>query len=164
MKLGTRGKYAIVALIDIATRTDNQWVRIIEISLRQDITVNYLEQLFSKLKRSNIIISERGPNGGYRLARNACDIRICDILLAVEENVNAMHSGRGAKGAVSGSRAQSMANRLWEGLSSHVYVFLHNTTLQDIVDNALEPCPALLEFSSNDCLNSRPMADADNPY
>ena len=85
----------------------------------------------------------RGPGGGYKLARPASDIRISDILSAVDETVSAMHTGAGASGAVSGTRAQSLTNRLWEGLSAHVYVFLHQTRLSDVVGNELTPCPAV---------------------
>jgi Rrf2 family iron-sulfur cluster assembly transcriptional regulator len=85
----------------------------------------------------------RGPGGGYRLARSASEIRVVDILSAVDETVDAMHKGAGASGATSGSRAQSLTNRLWESLSAHVYVFLHQTRLSDIIQNDLAPCPAV---------------------
>ncbi len=85
----------------------------------------------------------RGPNGGYRLARPAHDIRVVDILAAVDETVDAMQKGAGASGGVSGSRAQSVTNRLWEGLSAQVYVYLHQTRLSDVVSNTLSPCPAV---------------------
>ena len=84
-----------------------------------------------------------GPGGGYRLARSPDSIRISVVMEAVEENVDAMHSGAGASGGVSGSRAQSLTNRLWEGLSAHVYVFLHQTRLSDVIGNAMTPCPAV---------------------
>ena len=87
--------------------------------------------------------SARGPGGGYRLAKPATSIRISDILGAVDETVSAMHTGAGASGAISGSKAQSLTNRLWEGLSAHVYVFLHQTRLSDVVGNELAPCPAV---------------------
>ena len=85
----------------------------------------------------------RGPGGGYRLGRSAESIRISEILSAVEETVSAMHSGAGAMGGVSGTRAQSLTNRLWEGLSAQVYVFLHQTRLSDVVRNEMAPCPAV---------------------
>jgi Rrf2 family iron-sulfur cluster assembly transcriptional regulator len=68
---------------------------------------------------------------------------VVDVLGAVDETVSAMHKGAGASGALSGSRAQSLSNRLWEGLSAHVYVFLHQTRLQDLISNQLAPCPAV---------------------
>ncbi|MGB0901063.1 Rrf2 family transcriptional regulator [Halocynthiibacter sp.] len=143
MKLSTKGRYAMVALADLALQPVDKLTTLAEISERQGISLPYLEQLFVKLRRAELVQSVRGPGGGYRLARSASDIRVVDILGAVDETVSAMHKGAGASGAVSGSRAQSLTNRLWEGLSAHVYVFLHQTRLSDVVKNDLVPCPAV---------------------
>ncbi|WP_372805625.1 Rrf2 family transcriptional regulator, partial [Loktanella salsilacus] len=139
MKLSTKGRYAMVALADLALQPSGTLVSLTEIAKRQDISLPYLEQLFVKLRREGLVESVRGPGGGYRLARAASDIRVADILGAVDETVSAMHKGAGASGGASGSRAQSLTNRLWEGLSAHVYVFLHQTRLSDVVDNDLTP-------------------------
>jgi Rrf2 family iron-sulfur cluster assembly transcriptional regulator len=133
----------MVALADLALQPEGQLVSLTEISRRQDVSLAYLEQLFVKLRREGLVDSVRGAGGGYRLARSASDIRVADILGAVDETVSAMHKGAGASGAASGSRAQSLTNRLWEGLSAHVYVFLHQTRLSDVVSNELVPCPAV---------------------
>ncbi|MCC5975272.1 MAG: Rrf2 family transcriptional regulator [Rubellimicrobium sp.] len=143
MKLSTKGRYAMVALADLALQPEGALVNLAEISRRQDISLPYLEQLFVKLRRADLVDSVRGPGGGYRLARPAGQIRVSDVLGAVDETVSAMHKGAGASGALSGSRAQSLTNRLWEGLSAHVYVFLHQTSLADVVGNQLAPCPAV---------------------
>jgi Rrf2 family iron-sulfur cluster assembly transcriptional regulator len=143
MKLSTKGRYAMVALTDLALANRDGLLSLAEISKRQDISLPYLEQLFVKLRRAGLVESVRGPGGGYRLARPAAEIRVSDILGAVDETVSAMHTGAGASGAVSGSKAQSLTNRLWESLSAHVYVFLHQTRLSDIVSNELAPCPAV---------------------
>ena len=143
MKLSTKGRYAMVALADLATQRAETLSSLAEISKRQDISLPYLEQLFVKLRRAGLVESVRGPGGGYKLAKSPADIRISDILAAVDETVSAMHTGAGASGAVSGTRAQSLTNRLWEGLSAHVYVFLHQTRLSDVVGNELTPCPAV---------------------
>jgi len=143
MKLSTKGRYAMVALTDIALQPSEVLVTLGDIAKRQDISLPYLEQLFVKLRRAKLVESVRGPGGGYRLATAASDIRVLDILAAVDETVNAMHKGAGASGGSSGSRAQSMTNRLWEGLSAHVYVYLHQTRLSDVVSNGLAPCPAV---------------------
>ncbi len=143
MKLSTKGRYAMVALTDLAMVPEGTLLSLAEISKRQDISLPYLEQLFVKLRRAGLVESVRGPGGGYRLAKSTSDIRVSDVLGAVDETVSAMHTGAGASGGVSGSRAQSMTNRLWEGLSAHVYVFLHQTRLSDIVENELAPCPAV---------------------
>ena len=143
MKLSTKGRYAMVALTDIAMQPDGVLVTLGDISKRQDVSLPYLEQLFVKLRRAGLVESVRGPGGGYRLARPDSEIRVVDILGAVDETVDAMHKGAGASGATSGSRAQSLNNRLWQSLSAHVYVFLHQTRLSDVVGNSLAPCPAV---------------------
>ena len=143
MKLSTKGRYAMVALVDIALQPEGEVVTLGEVSRRQDISLPYLEQLFVKLRRAELVTSVRGPGGGYRLARPASEIRAADVLSAVDETVDALHKGAGASGGASGSRAQSMSNRLWEGLSAQVYVFLHQTRLSDVVSNSLAPCPAV---------------------
>ncbi|MEM9580974.1 MAG: Rrf2 family transcriptional regulator [Pseudomonadota bacterium] len=143
MKLSTKGRYAMVALCDIALQDGASLVSLSDISKRQDISLPYLEQLFVKLRRADLVASVRGPGGGYKLNRPATEIRVVDVLAAVDETVDAMHKGAGASGASSGSRAQSMTNRLWEGLSAQVYVFLHQTRLSDVVGNGLAPCPAV---------------------
>ncbi|MCK0170283.1 Rrf2 family transcriptional regulator [Aliiroseovarius sp. S1123] len=143
MKLSTKGRYAMVALADLAMQDDGALLSLTDLAKRQDISLPYLEQLFVKLRRAGLVDSVRGPGGGYKLARAASEIRVSEVLEAVDETVSAMHKGAGASGASSGSRAQSMTNRLWEGLSAHVYVFLHQTRLSDVVKNELTPCPAV---------------------
>ncbi|QQA44687.1 Rrf2 family transcriptional regulator [Pelagovum pacificum] len=143
MKLSTKGRYAMVALTDLALQPGDGLTTLGEISRRQDVSLPYLEQLFVKLRRAGLVESVRGPGGGYRLARPAAEIRVSDILGAVDETVSAMHKGAGASGGLSGSRAQSLTNRVWEGLSAQVYVFLHQTRLSDVVANDLAPCPAV---------------------
>lgn len=143
MKLSTKGRYAMVALTDLALQKGDGLTSLGEIAKRQDISLPYLEQLFVKLRRAGLVESVRGPGGGYRLARSASEIRVVDVLSAVDETVNALHKGAGASGGASGSKAQSLTNRLWEGLSAHVYVFLHQTRLSDLTANDLAPCPAV---------------------
>lgn len=143
MKLSTKGRYAMVALADLATAKGDTPVTLAEISRRQDISLAYLEQLFVRLRRAGLVTAARGPGGGYRLAKLPQDVRVAEVLAAVDETVSALHTGAGASGGVSGTRAQSMTNRLWESLSAHVYVYLHQTRLSDVVGNELTPCPAV---------------------
>lgn len=143
MKLSTKGRYAMVALADLALQGPDRLSSLGDVSKRQSISLPYLEQLFVKLRRGGLVDSVRGPGGGYRLARPADQITVVDVLSAVDETVSALHTGAGASGGLSGSRAQSLTNRLWEGLSAHVYVFLHQTRLSDVVGNGLKPCPAV---------------------
>jgi len=143
MKLSTKGRYAMVALADLTLAEADELVSLAAISKRQSISLPYLEQLFVKLRKAELVESVRGPGGGYRLARPASEIRVVEVLEAVDETVSALHTGAGAKGGVSGSRAQSMVNRLWEGLSAHVYVFLHQATLDSVINRPAAPCPAV---------------------
>lgn len=133
----------MIALADLAQNGETSLISLGEISARQDISLAYLEQLFVKLRRAGIVESVRGPGGGYRLAKNTDAIRVSEILTAVDESMDALAKGAGASGASSGSRAQSVTNRFWEGLSAHVYVYLHQTRLTDIVNNQMAPCPAV---------------------
>ena len=142
MKLSTKGRYAMVALVDLAT-SPGSLTTLAEISRRQNISLPYLEQLFVRLRRAGLVKSVRGPGGGYRLARAPETIRVAEVLGAVDETVSALHVGAGASGGQSGSLAQVLSDRLWESLSAHVYVFLHNATLADVARNALLPCPAV---------------------
>ena len=148
MKLSTKGRYAMVALCDIALHGGLGLVTLSDISKRQKISLAYLEQLFVKLRRAKLVVASRGPGGGYKLGKSVHEIRVSDVLEAVDESLNALDTGAGAKGAVSGSKAQSLSNRLWEGLSAHVYVFLHHTRLSDVIDNELTPCPAVPDLIS----------------
>ena len=143
VKLTTKGRYAMIALADLAHSGPESLVNLTELSNRQNLSINYLEQLFVKLRRAGLVKSVRGPGGGYKLAKSPESIRITEILEAVDETVNALYTGAGASGAVSGSKAQSMTNRLWESLSAHVYVFLHQIRLSEVVQNDLTPCPAV---------------------
>ncbi|WP_172295003.1 Rrf2 family transcriptional regulator [Pseudoruegeria sp. HB172150] len=143
MKLSTKGRYAMVALADLALQPADALSSLGEVSKRQQISLPYLEQLFVKLRRAGLVDSVRGPGGGYRLAKPTDEITVADVLGAVDETVSALQTGAGASGGSSGSKAQSLTNRLWENLSSHVYVFLHQTTLADVVGNGLKPCPAV---------------------
>ena len=150
MKLSTKGRYAMIALADLARESDGpvgpRLVALSEISERQDISLAYLEQLFVKLRRSGIVESVRGPGGGYRLARSPESIRISEVLEAVDETMDALARGAGASGATTGTEASKLAEKLWEQLSAHVYVFLHQTRLSDVVRDQMAPCPAVPAF------------------
>ena len=146
MKLSTKGRYAMIALTDLAAQGPERLVSLSEIAERQDISLAYLEQLFVKLRRADIVDSVRGPGGGYRLARPVGEIRISEILAAVDETMDALTRGAGASGGAGGTPEQLLADKLWEQLSANVYVMLHQTRLGDVVRNQLAPCPAVPAF------------------
>ena len=146
MKLSTRGRYAMVALVDLVQSGEGRLVTLVEISERQGISLAYLEQLFVKLRRAKIVKSVRGPSGGYEMMRSAENVRISEILYAVDEGMNAMALGGGASVVNSDTSAHKLADKLWEQLSANVYVFLHQTRLSDILFEQMVPCPAVPSF------------------
>lgn len=141
MKLSTKGRYAMIALADLVRHAEGGLVSLAEVAERQDMSQTYLEQLFLKLRRAEIVDSVRGPGGGYRLARPADKIRVSEILAAVDESMDALTRGQGASGAETGSIEQALTDRLWEQLSAHIYVFLYQTRLSDVIEDAMMPCP-----------------------
>ena len=148
MKLSTKGRYAVTALADIALQGDKALVSLAEIAQRQDISLAYLEQLFVKLRKAGLVESVRGPGGGYRLARPAAETRISEVMNAVDERLNAMGC-EGAPGqGCGGSKAGCLTHNLWEQLSAHVYVFLNQTTIADVVEDKMVPCPAVPDFTA----------------
>ena len=146
MKLSTKGRYAMVALVDLVLNGSSRLVTLVEISERQDISLSYLEQLFVKLRRAGIVKSVRGPSGGYKLASVPDKVRISEILFAVDEGMNALSRGAGASGATVETKAHQLTDQLWEQLSANVYVFLHQTRLSDILFDQMVPCPAVPAF------------------
>ena len=146
MKLSTKGRYAMIALTDLAGQGGDRLVSLSEIAERQDISLAYLEQLFVKLRRAEIVDSVRGPGGGYRLARPVEQIRVSEVLAAVDETMDALSRGAGASGASRGTHEQDLTDKLWEQLSANIYVLLHQTRLSDVVCNQLAPCPAVPSF------------------
>ncbi|HEY4712944.1 MAG TPA: Rrf2 family transcriptional regulator [Aquirhabdus sp.] len=132
MRLTTRGRYAVTALLDLALQasTDEQPITLAEIAARQSISIAYLEQLFSKLKRSGLVSSSRGAMGGYRLAKPNHEIAILDIIEAVNESVDAtMCDGQGncLKGA------KCLTHDLWHDLSTQIESYLSGVTIADLV-------------------------------
>lgn len=133
----------MIALADLAANSAEGVVSLGEISERQSISLAYLEQLFVKLRRAGIVDSVRGPGGGYSMAIDPSQVRVSEILEAVDETMDAMQRGAGASGAVGGTQEQGMTDKLWEQLSAHVYVFLHQTRLADVIGDHMIPCPAV---------------------
>ncbi len=144
MFLSTKGRYAVIAMTSLALSGSRSYLSVINISEREKISRTFLEQLFMRLRQADLVKSRRGPAGGYRLARSPHEIPISDILEAVNEPISASEKGKGASGGLSGTQAQSLTNRLWEGLSTEVNVYLHRVTLKDIVNNRISPCPAVI--------------------
>lgn len=131
MRLTTRGRYAVTALLDLALQPAEQTITLAEIAARQSISVAYLEQLFAKLKRQGLVASVRGANGGYYLARPAKSITVLEIIEAVNETVDATrcdHQGNCQNGAM------CLTHDLWHNLSLHIADYLTNITLDDLIN------------------------------
>lgn len=130
MKMTTKGRYAITAMLDLALHDSDGPVTLAEISQRQDISLTYLEQLFSKLRRHEIIESARGPGGGYRLAQDADDITIAKIVYSVDEPIDLTRCG-GQQNCQGDERC--LTHDLWMELNRHVSDFLNGITLGDMI-------------------------------
>ena len=150
MRLGTRGRYAVTALVDIATHGSNGIpVPLSAIAVRQGMSLPYLEQLFVSLRRANLVQSLRGPGGGYRLRRGSDEITIEQVLRAVAEPLSATACEDDVGTGCGGGGRQCLTHDLWEGLSAKMHVFLQQTTLADVVHRRVVPCPAVAEFAVN---------------
>lgn len=134
MKLSTKGRYAVMAMVDLAKHgTDSgRPVVLAEIARRQEISLSYLEQLFSKLRRGDLVSSIRGPGGGYKLARPASELWIADIVLAVDEPLRATRcKGDPAEGCMS-DKSRCLTHDLWDELGNQIYLFLRSVSLEDV--------------------------------
>ncbi|MGE0213204.1 MAG: Rrf2 family transcriptional regulator [Parvibaculaceae bacterium] len=133
MKLSTKGRYAVMAMADIAMNADQANVSLSEIAARQEISQEYLEQLFAKLRRAQLVESARGPGGGYRLTRDPDDIRIADVILAVDEPLQVTRcQGDAIEGCVNGDKC--ITHELWAALGRQIFGFLSAVTLGDVVN------------------------------
>ena len=135
MKLSSKGRYAVMALADIARFDENQPISLRDISLRQGISINYLEQLFLKLKKNNIVKSIRGKKGGYILSKSAKDINLSDILFAVEEKVKTIACEKHSKNGCNGKSAKCITHNLWDELEVYINKFFQKKTLGDLMNN-----------------------------
>lgn len=131
MRLTTKGRYAVTAMLDLALHYKDGPITLADISRRQGISLSYLEQLFSRLRKSGLVDSARGPGGGYRLSRDASEICVADVITAVDEKVDAMRCL--GKGDCQDGVA-CLTHDLWCDLSAQIYDFLKNIDLAQLVD------------------------------
>lgn len=130
MRLTTKGRYAVTAMLDLAINADQGPVSLADISERQGISISYLEQLFARLRKSELVTSVRGPGGGYRLARAADDVFIASIVDAVDEQVDATRCG--GEGTCQDGE-MCLTHYLWQDLSGQIHAFLSGISLGDLV-------------------------------
>ncbi|MDP9107874.1 MAG: Fe-S cluster assembly transcriptional regulator IscR [Pseudomonadota bacterium] len=136
MRLTTKGRFAVTAMIDLALRENSGPVTLSAISRRQDISLSYLEQLFGKLRRHEIVESVRGPGGGYNLARSAGEVSVADIIIAVDEPLDSTQCGgkENCHGATPENGSRCMTHDLWSTLNAKMVDYLNSVSLQDLVD------------------------------
>lgn len=131
MRLTTKGRYAVTAILDLAFHQDEGPVSLAAISARQGISLSYLEQLFSKLRRSEVVVSTRGPGGGYALRQSADELSVSTVIMAVDENVATV----GCDGESCKSEHRCLTHDLWQDLSGEIKDFLDGITLGELMRN-----------------------------
>ena len=133
MKLSTKGRYAVMAMVDLAAQERTRPVTLADIAERQEISLSYLEQLFAKLRRGGLVKSVRGPGGGYLLALAADETRISDIILSVDEPIRATRCTPGQPFGCRSNQSRCLTHDLWEELGNQIYLYLSSVTLADVV-------------------------------
>ena len=134
MKLSSKGRYAVMALADLAKFDPNEPVSLRDISLRQGISLVYLEQLFLKLKKNKIVSSVRGKKGGYTLNKNASEINISEVLSAVEEKIKTVGCEKHSKKGCNGKSAKCITHNLWDELEDYINIFFQKKKLSDLIN------------------------------
>ena len=138
MKLTSKGRYAVMALVDLARFDNINPVSLRDISLRQGISLDYLEQIFSKLKKNEIVKSIRGAQGGYVLNKNPNDIKLTNIFHAVDEKVKTVQCKKESKKGSNGKSTKCVTHNLWDELEIHINTFFENKSLKDLLNNNKE--------------------------
>ena len=137
MKLTTKGRYAVMAMADLALFKHKGPVSLTEISLRQNISLAYLEQIFIKLKDNNLVKSTRGAQGGYILEKSANEIKISNIISAVNEEIKTLNCKKESKKGCNSKTTKCITHNLWDQLDQHINNFFEKVKLQDLVKNNL---------------------------
>ena len=133
MKLTTKGRYAVMAMADLAKNNVKEPTSLTEISLRQGISISYLEQLFLKLRRNNLVQSVRGPSGGYILTKPPEEIKLLSIINAVDEKIKTVQCRKESKRGCNHKSIKCITHNLWDDLEIHINKFFENNTLNDIL-------------------------------
>ena len=134
MKLSTKGRYAVMALADIANFNFNTPISLRDISLRQGISLLYLEQIFVRLKKNKIVNSVRGSNGGYVLTKDPSKINISEILNAVDEKIKTIGCIKSSKKGCNGKSVKCITHNLWDELENHINIFFKNKNISDLIN------------------------------
>ena len=133
MKLTSKGRYAVMAMADLAKNNVKKPTSLSEISLRQGISLSFLEQLFLRLKKNNLVLSTRGPNGGYLLSKSPEEIKLSSIIKAVGETIKTVKCKKSSKKGCNGKSVKCITHNLWDDLEIHINNFFEKNTLEDII-------------------------------
>ena len=133
MKLSSKGRYAVMAMADLAKNNAKTPTNLSEISLRQGISLSFLEQLFLRLKKNNLVVSFRGPKGGYILSKDPEEIKLSSIILAVDEEIKTMKCKKESKRGCNGKSIKCITHDLWDDLETHINNFFEKNTLKDTI-------------------------------
>ncbi len=133
MKLSTKGRYSVMAMVDIAAHTEGKPIALADVAERQEISLSYLEQLFGKLRRGGLVKSVRGPGGGYLLAYSAADTRISDIILSVDEPIKTTRCTPGSPAGCKSNKSRCLTHDLWEELGNKIHLYLNSVSLADVI-------------------------------
>ena len=133
MKLTSKGRYAVMAMADLAKNDLREPISLSEISVRQGISLSFLEQLFLRLKKSNLVLSSRGPNGGYTLSKSPEEIKLSSIIKAVDEKIKTVKCKKNSKKGCNGKSIKCITHNLWDDLETHINKFFYDNTLNDIL-------------------------------
>ena len=133
MKLTTKGRYAVMAMADLATNANGSAISLAEISSRQNISLAYLEQIFIKLKKNKLVKSSRGATGGYLLEKPASEIKLSNIIFAVDEEVKMLNCKKNSKKGCNNKSTKCITHNLWDELDQHINGFFEKVKLQDLV-------------------------------
>jgi len=156
MRLSTKGRYAVMAMVDLASTSKGNPVALADIADRQEISLSYLEQLFAKLRKGGLVKSVRGPGGGYLLAFPPENTRISDIILAVDEPIRTTRCAAGSPAGCRTNRSRCLTHDLWEELGNQIHLYLSSVTISDVVNRRILGSSHVVR--ENDSADRQPVA------
>ncbi|HYC04400.1 MAG TPA: Rrf2 family transcriptional regulator [Azospirillaceae bacterium] len=146
MRLSTKGRYAVMAMVDLARNSKGQPVALAEIADRQEISLSYLEQLFARLRKGGLVKSVRGPGGGYLLAHPAKVMRVSDIILAVDEPIRTTRCAANSPVGCRANKTRCVTHDLWEELGNQIHMYLSSVTLEDVCERRILAAGGAMEI------------------
>jgi Rrf2 family transcriptional regulator, iron-sulfur cluster assembly transcription factor len=159
MRLSTKGRYAVMAMVDLAANSRGNPVALADIAERQEISLSYLEQLFARLRKGGLVKSVRGPGGGYLLAQPPNATRIADIILAVDEPIRTTRCANGTPQGCRTNRSRCLTHDLWEELGNQIHRYLSSVTIADVVERRIIGT-SLLTVTPDEGVDDQPVAAA----